>query len=461
MNLQWTIPAIDEKTTGFKRFRVLILGALAAFLVWEVTTRGLAAYLAETNPKASLFLRPGNSSALLNLIEHNLDEAKEKVAKEPSEEETTSASFYPDGLDKKGAAQIGSWAQSALRSDPLNSEALRVLGQLSDATPDSNQTRRLMQAAVRRSPRESIAVYYMMQESYFRGDYKATLRYADLLLRTRPQVEGEVMPMLGSVAESRDGSWRLKQLLATNPPWRRRFFAYLPLVVTDARTPLDFLLSVKTASDSPPSSTELNPYIDFLINRHFYDLAYYTWLQFLPDQQLSQAGHLFNGSFEIEPSGSPFDWRFSQGTGAATKIAPRPDDQEDHALFMQFGPGRAEFQGVSQLLMLPPGSYTLKGQYKLYLDSPRGLQWRISCVGGQTQVITESSLYNGTVPDWTNFEMSFSVPSENCPAQNLELVSAARSASEQFMTGTAWYDDLVVISDQRSENATDQKASVR
>jgi hypothetical protein len=443
MNFQWTIPTMNTKSR-LKRFRLLILGVLAVFLIWEVTTRGLASYLAESNPEASLRLRAGNPTAVLNLIQTKLAEAQQQARKQSSQGDQSS-SFYPAGLDATGAAQIRRWAEAVLRNDPLNSEALRVLGQLSDGAADKNQTRRLMQAAVRRSIRESVAVYYMMQDSYFRRDYEAALRYADVLLRTRPQVAAQVMPMLGEIAENRDGSWKLKQLLATNPPWRGQFFDSLPSVITDARTPLDFLLSVRENGSAPPTAGEIRSYVDFLINRGLYDLAYYTWLQFLPDEQLSRAGHLFNGSFEIEPSGTPFEWRFSQDTGATTKIASRPDDVGKHALFMQFGPGRAEFQGVRQLLMLSPGSYILKGQYKLDLISQRGLQWRISCVQA-TGPLAESSLHNGRLPDWTNFDVAFTVPSQNCPAQTLELASAARSASEQFMTGTAWYDDLLISS---------------
>jgi hypothetical protein len=450
MNFQWKIPSINKETKGLKRFRVPILGGLAAFLIWEVTTRGLAGYLAENNPEASLRLRAGNPTAILSLINTKLDEARELSSRQSSGGEESS-SFYPAGLDAKGAAQIRRWAEAVLRNEPLNPEALRVLGELSDSTADKNQARRLMQAAVRRSLRESIAVYYMMQDSYFRRDYEAALRYADVLLRTRPQLMVQVMPMFGEIAENREGSWKLKNLIATNPPWRSQFFAVLPSVITDARTPLDFLLSVKDSS-APPKGSELSPYVDFLVSKGLYDLAYYTWLQFLPDEQLSQAGHLFNGSFEIEPSGGPFDWRFSQDTGATTKIASRPDEVGKHALFMQFGPGRAEFQGVRQMLMLSPGKYDLKGQYKLDLISPRGLQWRISCLGGQTEPLAESVLYNGRVSEWTDFELGFSVPAQNCPAQNLELLSAARSASEQFLTGTAWYDDLLIASNLNQES---------
>src|SRR5262249_24547326 len=150
------------------------------------------------------------------------------------------------------------------------------------------------------------------------------------------QAAAQVMPMLGALAENREGSLKLKQLLAKNPPWRGTFFGSLPSVITDARTPLDFLLSVRENGSVPPTAAELSSYGNFLLNRGFYDLAYYTWLQFLPDEQLNQAGHLFNGGFELEPSGAPFDWHFSHNIGATTKIASRQDDVAKHALFMQF-----------------------------------------------------------------------------------------------------------------------------
>src|SRR5690349_6943524 len=100
MNFQWTIPTIDKETRGFKRFRVLILGGLAVFLIWELTTRGLASYLAESNPEASLRLRAGNPTALLSLIGTKLAEGQEKASKQSSEGEESS-SFYPAGLDLK------------------------------------------------------------------------------------------------------------------------------------------------------------------------------------------------------------------------------------------------------------------------------------------------------------------------------------------------------------------------
>ena len=465
------------------RLRLIILVALALFLVWEVITRSLAAYLAEASPEMAISLRSTEPTALLNLAEDrlNLDAAAtevEPVSTPPRNEASDSRSELKSDqstqvLDRAGGspspspqgnplrvaggnseAQIRAWAERALLNDPLNARAFRILGQVSQSSSDEERTEALMQAAARRSLFESVAVYWMIRKSYQDHDYAAALHYADTLMRTRPQLLQYVMPMLGKMAEMPDGSYELKQILAGNPPWRPQFFASLPASISDARTPLDILLTLKDTA-TPPTTVDLRSYLDFLINHGFHELAYYTWLQFLPPEQFSKAGHLLDGSFEVAPSGLPFDWVFNQGPGVTIQIAARPDQDGEHALFMEFGPGRVETFGVKQMTLLEPGNYKFRGKYKADLVSERGLEWRITCAGEPASQIGQSPAVTGSTPAWTDFEFSFAVPNADCPAQNVSLALDARSASEQFVSGSIWYDDLEIIRepivDSRSE----------
>src|SRR5262249_22150472 len=143
------------------------------------------------------------------------------------------------------------------------------------------KTKQFMQAASRRSLHESIAVYWMMRNSTEHGDYKAAIRYADTLLRIDPHVARYVMPILGRIAEIESARGELRQVLAASAPWRPTFFSLLPENVSDARTPLAVLLSLNDTA-APPAAADLNSYLNFLISRGYYELAYYTWLQFLP-----------------------------------------------------------------------------------------------------------------------------------------------------------------------------------
>jgi hypothetical protein len=116
-------------------------------------------------------------------------------------------------------------AQQALLEDPINARALRILGQLADIDGDKAKAAKLMSAAVDRSAGESVAIYWMLQKSSKEKDYANTIRYADLLLRKRPQVAELVVPALAQLAERGDAEAvaALKVVLAANPPWRSAF----------------------------------------------------------------------------------------------------------------------------------------------------------------------------------------------------------------------------------------------
>src|SRR5262249_9159910 len=157
--------------------------------------------------------------------------------------------------------------------------------------------------------------------------------YADVLLRTRPELNKYVVPILTKIVEDKGSSGLVEAELNKNPPWRKRFLQALSDSVEDARTPLDVLLQLRTRS-IPPKSCEIAPYVEFLVGRKLYDLAYYTWLQFLPVDELREAGLLFNGNFDVVPSGLPFDWVINQGSGVTVEIVPNPDGNGKHALLV-------------------------------------------------------------------------------------------------------------------------------
>jgi hypothetical protein len=464
----------------FPFLRTAVFLVLGAALAWQVLTHSLVAHLAEASPEAALSLRSDDPAALINISDRKLNleqpsrETPATSARGDSSnripsfarhaKKATGSETEPDepegALDqvKEPAApaerlpsnagnpelrrQVGALAQTALAQDPMNARALRILGQIADAANEEAAASKLMQAAVDRSRRESVAVFWLMRESFERKDFATAVQHADVLLRTRPQVAPQVTPTLARIAEHKDAGPELKNMLATNPPWRAAFFSSLMRNITDARTPLDLLLGIKD-TPTPPTTAELREYLALLMRNQFHELAYYVWLQFLPQEQLASAGLLFNGDFESRPSGLPFDWVISAGSGVAIDLARRQDDAGQRALLVEFGHGRADFRGVAQYVMLAPGNYVLKGQYRGQLVGRRGLEWRISCAGAELP-IAKTTMVTGSVPAWTEFSVAFTVPDADCRAQQVRLALDARSASEQLVTGSIWYDKLQV-----------------
>jgi hypothetical protein len=428
---------VKEQPLRSWRFRAMVMASIAIFLVWEVSTRSVVAYLADVAPEAALTLRSTDPTALLKLADRSIRHKQTASTTEPSNEPARDTE-----ADRLAGEQTRTWVELALLNDPLNAHAFGILAELAQSASDEERTEKLMQAAVRRSLRESTAVYWLMRHSYEKRDFAASVRYADTLLRTRPQVIAHAMPVLSRIAENKEASGELKKLLAGNPPWRLQFLTYLPQSISDARTPLDLLLSLRDTV-TPPTAADLQGYLTFLIGHKFHELAYYTWLQFLPPEQLTKVGLLFNGDFEITPSGLPFDWVITPGADVTVDIAAIPEADAGRALFVEFGHGRVDFRGVKQLLMLSPGTYQFQGKYRGDIIGRRGLQWRIVCAGGATP-IGEGLMVTGAAPTWKDFEFTFTVPGagSDCRAQYVRLDLDARSASEQFVSGSIWYDEL-------------------
>jgi tetratricopeptide (TPR) repeat protein len=424
-------------------------------LVWLVVTHSLAAYLAGPAPQAALWVNPLQPEALVKLADESIS-ASANAARSLAERQRQTSDKPTANL--KGPSQeleivkqnstidlskVREWLLTAVANDPLNAHALRILGQVSSISGDDRDASAYMDTAARLSLHQGIAVFWMMRQSSQNGDYKRAIYYADALLRTDPGAMVYVEPLLAHLAEQKSSSSFVKTVLRSDPPWRGEFLKDLPGYISDARTPLDLLLALRT-SPRPPDSSETDAYLEFLIAHKFYELAYYTWLQFLPAKTLRKAGLLFNGSFDIAPSGSPFDWLISQGSGVTVDIVPAPDKADGHALLVDFLFGRVDYQSVRELVVLAPGTYQFSGQYQGKLVGPRGLKWRVICAGDAETPIGESSMISGTDAAWQEVQFRFTVPPAQCRAQYVRLDLDARMASEEIVSGSILFGNLQI-----------------
>jgi hypothetical protein len=453
------------------KLRTAVLAACALLLAWLVISRSLAAYLAEVAPQAALRLNSGQPEALTNLADRMLNDSAGANGRTDATNQTA-APQQDAGADTNGGTgndsgnsalanrafsafdlisqkqsidlpAVRAAAEAGLRHEPLNARALRLLGQVSDAAKNDAEAATFMQAAAKLSLHDNLADSWLMLKSFAAKDYQSTVYYADILLRTTPELGTYVVPILARIAEDKGSAGLIKTVLAGDPPWRDMFFQMLSTSITDARTPLDLLLALRTSA-TPPAPEDVNRYLNFLVLHKLYELAYYTWLQFLPAEELRNAGLLYNGGFEIAPSGSPFDWIMPQGSGVTVDIEAGPDADSGHALLLNFQYGRVEYGGVAQLVMLAPGRYHFTGRFKGELVGPRGLKWRIACAEKPGDRLAEGPMINGRVLNWSDIGFDFTVPAQNCRAQYLSLDLDARMASESFVNGSMWFDDLKI-----------------
>lgn len=439
------------KLVGWRSAMGLMAGLLLAWLVIAYT---FAANLAQTAPASALRLRASDPVALLRLAEDRLD------GKADGDNQT--APLAPQLLDPvalrrsrlQANADIGDLARRVVQADPLNARAMRLLGEAADANaaleprePGGSEAAKMqrtagfMRAAARLSAREAVAVEWMMRYAMTTQDFPAAVAYADTLMRSYPAVIATFSAPFGRLLGDKAFAPHLMAVLEQNPPWRENLLISMLGTLTDARMPLDVLFALK-ATEHPPTVNELRAYVQFLAQHKLYEMSYYTWLQFLPAEHLRRAGFLFNADFKFDPSGFPFDWAIEQGSGVNVELVP--DASAGRTLRIVFGEGRAQFRGVSQVMLLSPGHYTFRNDYRGQLAGRRGLEWRVRCLGTE-KMIGHGPIPVGRVADWTRGSFQFVVPAQDCRAQVVQLLIDARSPSELLIEGEILINGLSIV----------------
>lgn len=432
---------------------------ISVLLLSLVLTKSLPYALATTDPDLALALNPNNPEALI--AKAQMLRAELLTASEIPENGSPKAGLANEAIDELPKAQGGfeqdsqgklallrmkirGLALRAIANDPLNAEAFRLRAETTD---DHAETSRLMQQAAQRSRRDAVALFWLLNDSYYHRDFEAALGYADLLLRTHYQLSSYVFNYLALIAEAPGGAPLLVKELAKAPAWRLYFFVDLLRYTKDADTPLKLMQALKE-SGKPPVTAELAPYLRYLIAKNMVEKAYNVWLQFLPQDEIDTLGLLTHANFEKEPSGLVFDWQIAHGRNAIAEFVPLESGSEQEsgsgrALHVTFGPGRIQFPEISQTVLLPPGKYRLTGKLKGSIAGKRGLRWQLRCVIGSRQVLGETEMLLGRTQEWRNFALEADVAqATDCRGQELRLFHDSRSASEELLNGEAWFANL-------------------
>jgi hypothetical protein len=388
-----------------RRLPLWLLLLLAGAGLWLVISRGYADYLARFDPARSLAFAPAQPDAHLQLAERELIDGDWEAARVH--------------------------AQASLATAPLQGRALRVLGATRELEGDRDAARRLIETAATVAPRDVPAQYWLAMNDLRDRKLDAALARFDRLLRMEPETTRQVFPVLMTVATNPIGMRGLAPLLASNPPWRQDFMRQFLASVADARQ-LDRLLGI-----AAQAGVQLEPAEQAgLLNQAF---ARRDWprvrrLLAIEGIQLSQVR---DGGFDRGAGDGIRGWSVAKHRMMDVVLT-------DSRLHLHFLGQRAEFGGVSQWLLLPPGPQVLSGRVRLLdLDTPQGLRWFLQCDQAKERLV-ETELFKGR-GEWTGFRVEFTVP-EQCPAQSLRLELAARIAAETQASGSAEFDDIQITS---------------
>jgi hypothetical protein len=162
-----------------------------------------------------------------------------------------------------------------------------------------------------------------------------------------------------------------------------------------------------------------------------------------PDER-RQVGLIFDGGFELPFGRTGFSWRTRDHKQLTIRRLRTFGTEGSQSLMVRFGHFDERFRHVAQLLYLQAGAYRLEGSVRLDdLKTQGGVTWQLGCFNGAGGVLGESEAFSGNT-SWRAFSFGFEVPSRDCDAQELRLVSAGEHGFELAIDGVVWFDGLSI-----------------
>lgn len=331
--------------------------ALATFCVVALT--GLSNFYRTTDPQRALSLNPLNIAASKDLL--------------------IAAINAPDGAF--AGQELGTVAQRAIQYTPIHAPARGLLGEILHGQGDENAANAVFEVALSLSKTESTALQRTLATAVRNGDNATAMSKLDILFRRWPSQFASFAPAIPYLLSQPDGYQVALSALREDPPWRPQFLRYLngdPGTV-DLAYRLQLDLNSNTRESRPG---ELGGTLSALLRNGQYDFAHRLFLLTLNEADRANNGYLFNSSFELEPSGRPFDWSLRSQPGVRVSRDTRDTSKgEDATLTVQFLGKPVKRIGVEQFLYLPPGNYELAVDLDVSnLKTPKGLFLNIDCI---------------------------------------------------------------------------------
>ena len=152
-------------------------------------------------------------------------------------------------------------------------------------------------------------------------------------------------------------------------------------------------------------------YLDRLVRDGAYLEAYEAWQTFTGVMGETLDEIPFNPTFEEQSAPPPFNWLISRD---------RAEFQSRGGLYITYL-GTERPLMARQIVSAPPGDYELSTQALGRMPEDGGsLEWILSCLGSNTQ-IANSRIELQTISQPEQFEITLTIPDEDCAFQRLDL----------------------------------------
>ena len=407
------------------RLRIL-LAILAALILWRIASSGIAAHYVRQ-------AAAGEDAAV--------DKALVWQPRQPD-------ALYRKarGRQEQDPALAARLLKESYVENPASARPLLALAGIAQEADKVELAAALVEQASRLMPADPRVQADVGRFWASKGDLPAAVKHWSQALTASPTATDELFPILLALAEEPTTRTLLKPIAASPPAWWERFFREVSGRSLDLETVRALFAFRRAASQAPVTRAERDYYVRRLVKEGKITEAYLVWVNGLDDEERAHLGILHNGSFEIEPTNTGFDWHLQTTETVIATTGATAGIKGKKALHLIFKRREGRYQHLYQPLFLDPAGFRVAGRVRTdSLASQGGLKWVVRCRFPQPADLGESERFLGS-SEWRDFSFSIQVP-EGCLAQEIRLVSAGTRELEYKMTGGIWFDGLSIRRD--------------
>ena len=321
---------------------------------------------------------------------------------------------HPDALFAAGMRTIGAAAQAdrpvdpsladpmiaAARRAPLSPEPFLVRGVALRGAGDEAGAGAAFMAAERRDPR-SVAAHFFLADHFARsGKMALSLTELGRLIRLVPGSSGQLAPQIAASLKSVGGADALLPLVADNSQLRADL---LTALATDAGN-ADVIAHLAV----PGQGGSWRPLlVHSLVAAGQYERAFALWAR---DNGVVGRPLMVDAGFGLDAK-PPFGWEVSSGAAGAVETAAGGGL---HLIYYR----RERMVAANQVLLLPPGRYSLLFSATAASGALARAKWQIACLADE-HVIASVGL--DAARPGTRVRAAFDIPA-GCRAQRLQLI---------------------------------------
>ena len=371
--------------------RRLVVVAVAALLAVQVVRNAAVVALSSLHPSSVAKLWGGHPDVEISL-------ALAEIGRDSRERKP---------IDEHTFRLIDDAATKA----PLSSQPFLVRGVQAQTQGDGNAAKRAFLAAQWRDPRSLPAAYFLANYYFRAGDTLDGLEQTAVVARLSPNGIDAVAPFVAAYAQDRSNWPKMRALFRSQNSLEDPILLAL---AHDSRN-ADAILALADAAHRKPDSSWLPVLLSNMVASGDYGRARAIW----SSVGGGHAGNslVFDPTFSNAAPPPPFNWTLASST---IGLAERQPDNRLHVIFY----GNVDGVLASQLLLLPPGSYSLQMQLIGAPAHPEALRWSVRCDKASDPFAMAS------VDEVASKGWSFAVPA-NCPAQWLELSGRSGDIAQQ------------------------------